>query len=138
MALAVKKPPASAGDVKASGRSPGEGNGSPLQYSCLENPMDRGAWWAPVHGVMKSWTRLKQLRTDRWNNTYTHYTYMICNISHVMYNHVCVCVHTSVCVCVKYVTNPQWPINHEVIKQGFSGERLVCTQPLHSLNHQEH
>ena len=36
----------------------GEGNGDPLQYSCLENPMDRGAWWAAVHGVMKSWTRL--------------------------------------------------------------------------------
>ena len=34
----------------------GEGNGTPLQYSCLENPMDRGAWWAAVHGVAKSWT----------------------------------------------------------------------------------
>jgi len=40
------------------GRSPGEGNDNPLQYSCLENPMDRGAWWATVHGVAKSWTRL--------------------------------------------------------------------------------
>ena len=38
------------------GRSPGEGNGNPLQYSCLENPMDRRAWWATVHGVAKSWT----------------------------------------------------------------------------------
>ena len=36
----------------------GEGNGTPLQYSCLENPMDGGAWWAAVHGVEKSWTRL--------------------------------------------------------------------------------
>ena len=36
----------------------GEGNGTPLQYSCLENPMDGGAWWAAVHGVTKSWTRL--------------------------------------------------------------------------------
>ena len=36
----------------------GEGNGTPLQYSCLENPMDRGAWWAAVYGVIKSWTRL--------------------------------------------------------------------------------
>ena len=35
-----------------------EGNGTPLQYSCLENPMDRGAWWAAVHGVARSWTRL--------------------------------------------------------------------------------
>ena len=41
------------------GRSPGEGDGNPLQYSCLENPMDRGAWKATVHGVAKSWTRLR-------------------------------------------------------------------------------
>ena len=40
------------------GRSPGEGHGNPLQYSYLENPMDRGAWWATVHGVAKSWTQL--------------------------------------------------------------------------------
>ena len=39
----------------------GEGNGSPLQYSCLENPVDGGAWWAAVHGVSQSWTRLKRL-----------------------------------------------------------------------------
>ena len=40
------------------GRSPGERNGSPLQYSCLENSRDRGTWWATVHGVAKSWTRI--------------------------------------------------------------------------------
>ena len=40
------------------GRAPGEGNGNPLQYSCLENPMDGGAWWGTVHRVAKSWTRL--------------------------------------------------------------------------------
>ena len=51
MALVVKNPSASVGDIRdegsmpGSGRSPGEGNGYPLQYSCLENPMDRGAWW---------------------------------------------------------------------------------------------
>ena len=44
--------------IPGSGRSPEEGNGTPLQYSCLENPMDRGAWWATVHGVAKSQTRL--------------------------------------------------------------------------------
>ena len=50
------------------GRSPGEGNGNPLQYSCLENLMDRGAWWATVHGVTKSWTRLSDLHFPcvRW------------------------------------------------------------------------
>ena len=46
------------GSIHGSGRSPGEGNGNPFQYSCLGNPIDRGAWWATVHGVAKSWTRL--------------------------------------------------------------------------------
>ena len=46
------------GLVPVSGRSPGEGNGNPVQYSCLENSMDRGAWWATVHGVAKSRTPL--------------------------------------------------------------------------------
>ena len=56
-----KESACSAGDLgSAPGleRSPGEGNDDPLQYSCLENPMDRGAWWAAVHGVEKSLTRL--------------------------------------------------------------------------------
>ena len=55
----------SAGDpglIPGSGRSPGEGNGNPLQYSCLENPMDRGAWRATVHGFTKSWTQLSNPR----------------------------------------------------------------------------
>ena len=57
----VKNPPAKAGDVGSIfdlGRSPGEGNGNLLQYSCLGNPVDRGAWWATIHGVAKSQTRL--------------------------------------------------------------------------------
>ena len=52
----VKNPPANTGAmglIPGSGRSPGEGNGNPLQYSCLENPMDRGDWWATVHVVTK-------------------------------------------------------------------------------------
>ena len=55
----VKNWPANAGDkglTSGSGRSPREGNGNPLQYSCLGNPMDRGAWRATVHGAAKSWT----------------------------------------------------------------------------------
>ena len=61
---AVKNPPANAGDTRdavsipGSGRSPGEGNGNPLQYSCLENPLDTGAWWVTVHGVTKRLTWL--------------------------------------------------------------------------------
>ena len=60
MVRVVKNPLANAGDARyagsipGSGRSPGEGSGSLLQYSCLENPMDRGAWWATVHGAAKS------------------------------------------------------------------------------------
>ena len=58
-----KAPACHAGDpgfILGLGRSPGEGNGNPLQYSCLENPMDRGAWGATVHGVTKSWARLSE------------------------------------------------------------------------------
>ena len=60
----VKNPPDNAGDARGmgsipgSGRSPAGGNGNPLQYTCLENSMDRGAWWATVHGVAKSRTQL--------------------------------------------------------------------------------
>ena len=57
----VKNPPANAGDsvlIPGLEKSPGEGNGNPLQYCCLENPMDKGAWWATVHEVVKSQTQL--------------------------------------------------------------------------------
>ena len=52
------------GSIPGSGRSPREGHGNPLQYPCLENPMDRGAWWATVHGVAKSWTWLSDQHTN--------------------------------------------------------------------------
>ena len=66
--LVVKNLPANAGDaclIPGSGRSLGGGHGHPLQYSCLENPMDRGAWWATLHGVAKSRTRL-----SHWAHTH--------------------------------------------------------------------
>ena len=72
VALVVKNPPANAGDARdvgsipGLGRSPGEGNGNPLQCSCLENPTDRGAWRATFPRVTKSQTRLKRL------NRHTH------------------------------------------------------------------
>ena len=84
VALVVKQPPASAGDIRlgssvpGSGRCPGRGHDNPLQYSGLENPMNRGAWWATVHGVAKSQIQLKQPTT-----------------------HARVCVCVCVCVCVK-------------------------------------
>ena len=66
VALVVKNPPANAGELRdtssipGSGRSPGGGHGNPLQYSCLENPMDRGAFQATVHGFSKSRTQLSR------------------------------------------------------------------------------
>ena len=62
--LVVKNLPANVGDIRdvslipGSGRSPGGGHGNPLQYSCLENSIDRGAWWATLHGITKSQTQL--------------------------------------------------------------------------------
>ena len=75
VALVVKNPPANArdlrdvGSIPGSGRSPGEENGNPLQYSCLESPMDRGAWRAAVHRVTRSRT---QLSTLAHTCVYTH------------------------------------------------------------------
>ena len=65
--LSGKEPACNAGasgaasSIPGSGRSPGEGHDNPLQYSCLENPMDRGAWWGIVLRVLKNWTQLKWL-----------------------------------------------------------------------------
>ena len=67
VSLVIKNLPANAGDtgdvglIPGSGRFPGGGKSNPLQYSCLENPMDGGAWQAAVHGVTKSQTQLKRL-----------------------------------------------------------------------------
>ena len=75
VALVVKNPPANAenmrdsGSTPGSGRSLGGGHGSPLQYSRLENPMDRGAQWATVHGVTKNWTQLKRLSMHGTQNS---------------------------------------------------------------------
>ena len=79
MALVVKNPPANAGDsgsIPGSGRSLGEGNGNPLQYSCLENPTERGAWQATVHGVAKQSDTAQQL-----NNNNNH----ICRLDYFYY-----------------------------------------------------
>ena len=71
----VNYPPANAGDagsIPQLGRSPGGGNGNPLQYSCLENPMDRGAWFTEVHGVTKSCTQLSMCALS----LYHHYNFL--------------------------------------------------------------
>ena len=71
----VKNLPAKAGDmslIPGSRRSPGEGNGNPLQCSCLENPTDRGTWWATVHGVAKSRTWLSNWTTTKTADEYLY------------------------------------------------------------------
>jgi len=68
----LKNPPASAGDtgsIPGLGRSPGGGNGNPLQYSCLGTPMDRGAWQARVHGVKKEWDATERLNNNNIGST---------------------------------------------------------------------
>ena len=77
VALVVRYPPANAGDmgsIPGSGRSPGERHGNPLQYSCLENPMDSGAWWATVHRVTQSWTRLSNLARTVQRQSHSSFT----------------------------------------------------------------
>ena len=85
----VKNSPGNAGDagsIPGLARFPGEGNGNPLQYSCLEKPMDRGAWQATVHGITKSWTQLSDWTTTIYiltieynSNIYYKYLYMYFN-----------------------------------------------------------
>ena len=76
MALVVKNPPDNAGDIRdmglipGSGRFPAGGNSNPIHCSCLENPMDRGAWWATVHRVTKSQTELKQISMHTCTHIY--------------------------------------------------------------------
>ena len=121
VALVVNSLPANLGDVRdtgsipGSGRSPGGGHGNPLQYSCLEHPMDRGAWWATVYGVAKSLAQLKWLSTHTW-------MYDICRV-------LCVCEKWSwqpfvfyfsiyPCVCLSplsrvwFFVNP-WTLAHQ-------------------------
>ena len=94
--LVVKNLSASAGDagdpapIPELGRSPGEGNSNPLQDSCLENPMDRGAWWTIVHGVAKTRARLKGLSTEY--------------------------IYTQTCICVYIYMHSGALLSHEKMK----------------------
>ena len=86
----AKKLPANAGDIRDVGslpewgRSPGGGHGKPLQFSCLENPMDRGAWWVTVHGVTKSWIQLKWLSTQAGKYVLYNFPYTFIYSSYVI------------------------------------------------------
>ena len=103
VALVVKSLSANAADVRdagsipGSGRSPGGRHSNPLQYSCLENPMDRGAWQATAHGITQSWTRLKQFSKHTQRYTYTHwrYTYIYIYIyEYWIYTGIYIYIHT--------------------------------------------
>ena len=65
------------GSIPGSGRFPGEGNGKQLQYSCIENPMDGGSWWATVHGVAKSQTRLSNFMDNNKEKKYNTFDYIL-------------------------------------------------------------
>ena len=107
MAQALKDPPANVGDIRdmnlipVLGRSPGTGHGNILQYSCLENPMDRGAWWATVHRVSKSWKQLKQFSTHTWKICCMKYHIYIASLTpnskqtHVHKKHIYQSMHTN-------------------------------------------
>ena len=96
----VKNPPANTGDkgsISSPGRAPGGGNDNPLQYSCLRNPIDRGAWWAKVCGVSKSWAR-------QWlNNNSEHYIGLTKKV--VWGFSITSCWQTR----MKFLTNPIFP-----------------------------
>ena len=96
VALVVKNPSANVGDIRdvglilGVGRSPGEGHGSPLQYSCPKNPMDRGTWWTMAHRVTKSQTQLKWLSISTQKLSYVlsqwpwgHFVLVVSGLGHI-------------------------------------------------------
>ena len=113
LASEVKNPPANAGDARdtvwipGSGRSPGVGNGNPLQYSCLKNPIDRGAWWATDHGIAKSRTQLSahtfactllHWQSDSLPLSHQGSPTIVLNLSELKLEGVCVCECVWTCM----------------------------------------
>ena len=103
----VKASACNAGDlglIPGSGRSPGEGNGNPLQYSCLENPMDWGAWWATVHRVAKSRTRLSDFTSLNQQGLTVYHRELCSTFCYILSGkrtwkriHTCICITESRC-----------------------------------------
>ena len=91
----VKNPPANpatardTGSIPGLGKSPGEENGNPLQYSCLGNPMDRGAWRATVHGVAKNQTRLRTAHNIKWESVWAERRNTFLSLVRNVYNAEC-------------------------------------------------
>ena len=99
--LVLKNLLTNAGDVRDAdlipgwGRSPGEGHGNPLQYSCLESPMNREAWQDTVHGVLNSWTRLKRLSTHM---VFIILSLLLLNITFARFTRVFACCYNAIIV----------------------------------------
>ena len=127
-----KEPPASAGDIRdvgsipRSGRSSGGGHGNPLQYLCLKNPMDRGAWWATVDGVTKSWTRLSAHTHHDTAKTETSPASLLWGILHLW-----VCVETSTtCLSSTDVARGELKKHLSISGSRSQGPLELCTQLL--------
>ena len=121
------------GLIPGSGRSPGGGHGNPIQYPCLENPMDGGVWWATVHRVAKSWTWLKQ-PTHTHARTHTHWTVkgsilqtLIENISFIAYAFWLFCAACGILVLWPGIEHGPRQWKHEVLTIGLPGNSPKCT-----------
>ena len=135
-----KEPPANAGDIRdtnlipGSGRSPGGGHGNPPQYSCLENPMDRGACWATVHRVTQSWTRLKH------THTHTHTHPFVSKVMSLLFNTlsrfvIAFLIEVLVSQCVQLFAAP-WTVAHQApLSMKFSRREYWSGLPFPSPGH---
>ena len=141
----VKNLAANAGDTRdaglipGSGRSPDGGRSNPLQYSCLENPMDRGAWVATVHGVLQArvleWVAVPTSRESSPSTDQTHVSSISCTGRQVLYHychlgsHSWVCMGTQSCLTL---CNPSTTVYQAPRSMGFSMQEFWCASPFPS------
>ena len=118
------------GLIPRSGRSPGGGNGSPFQYSCLENPMDTGAWWTTVHGVARAGQDLATKPPSPPSITVMSFLiiFKVCCTSSLNSWFVCVCGFSQLCWVIWFTANPSFWEREQTPSNKFS-ERLITAQP---------
>ena len=124
MALVVKNSSANAGDagsIPGSGRFPGGGHGNPLQYSCLENPKERGTWWPTVHSIAKSWIPLQQLSTTEIHHVYKMHFLTFKPFSECLF----VCFSQLLFICL-------WPESLCNLSKHTKGRNVVERTPFYS------
>ena len=112
------------GSIPGLGRSSGKGNGYPLQYSCLENLMDRGAWWATVHGVAKSQTSAQSLSKGLlllFSRYVMSYSLRFQELKHTRLS----CPSPSPGVCSNSCSLSQMPSNHLILSQGDNDQHML-------------